>query len=121
MSFHVHWRGGGLRRCMIRRFKKSRITPRAGGLFLLELLVVIGIIAVLVGLLLPALNRAREHSRTARCLSNLRQIGQAMNMYSAENKGFIVPGSVQWYTTTPAGGRGEENWATMLVMLKYTV
>ena len=46
---------------------------------------------VLIGLL-PALNRAREQGRMAKCLSNLRLIGQAMNMYSAENKGFIVPG-----------------------------
>src|SRR5688572_11818245 len=91
---------------------------RTGGFTLVELLVVIGIIAVLIGLLLPALSRAREQGRTAKCLSNLRSIGQAMNIYSTENKGFIVPGSVQWYDGGSAqGGRGEENWATMLVML----
>jgi prepilin-type processing-associated H-X9-DG protein/prepilin-type N-terminal cleavage/methylation domain-containing protein len=93
---------------------------RRTGFTLVELLVVIGIIAILIGLLMPALSRAREQSRVARCLSNLRQIGQAMNMYSAENKGFIVPGSIQWMDGgSLRGGRGEENWATMLVSLKY--
>jgi prepilin-type processing-associated H-X9-DG protein/prepilin-type N-terminal cleavage/methylation domain-containing protein len=98
----------------------SRTRQNAAGFTLVELLVVIGIIAVLVGLLMPALSRAREQAQVARCLSNLRQIGQAMNMYQAENKGFIVPGSIQWMDGgTLRGGRGEENWATMLVMLKY--
>ena len=77
---------------------------------LVELLVVIGVIAVLIGLLLPALTGARRASVKLKCQSNLRQIGQAMNMYTVDNKGFIIPGAVQWYTTTPQGGRGEENW-----------
>jgi prepilin-type N-terminal cleavage/methylation domain-containing protein/prepilin-type processing-associated H-X9-DG protein len=94
---------------------------RAGkrGFTLVELLVVIGIIAVLIGILMPVLGRAREQGRNARCLSNLRQIGAAMNLYSAENKGFIVPGSVQWFDPGPKAGRGESSWATLLVSLKY--
>ena len=54
---------------------------------LVELLVVIGIILVLVAILLPALNTAREHSRRSACLSNLHQIGYALTMYANDFRG----------------------------------
>jgi prepilin-type N-terminal cleavage/methylation domain-containing protein len=59
---------------------------------LVELLVVIGIIAVLIGILLPALGRARELARRTQCLSNLRELNMAMRVYAAQNRDAVPLG-----------------------------
>ncbi len=56
---------------------------------LIELLVVIAIIALLMGILMPALQRVKKQARTVYCLSSLKQIGMAMTIYADDNEGFV--------------------------------
>jgi prepilin-type N-terminal cleavage/methylation domain-containing protein/prepilin-type processing-associated H-X9-DG protein len=66
-------------------------SPRSRGFNLIELLVVIGIVAVLIGFLLPALAKARQQAKQIACQSNLRQVGQLLVMYANANVGWIFP------------------------------
>ena len=62
---------------------------------LVELLVVVSIIAILAGLLLPALNKGRERAQSASCFGNLRQMGNSFQMYAADSEDF-VPYAQSW-------------------------
>jgi prepilin-type N-terminal cleavage/methylation domain-containing protein len=80
--------------------------PRA--FTLVELLVVIGIIAVLIAILMPALTRANDQARQLRCLSNMRQLAIAWTMYANDSKGKICG------SNTPTIGNPKEfNWVTV--------
>jgi prepilin-type processing-associated H-X9-DG protein len=67
-----------------------------------ELLVVIGIIAILIGLLLPVMARARDAATTAQCLSNMREDGEAVSQYIADSRGFLPPYLLAGNYTPPA-------------------
>lgn len=84
-----------------------RVRSVKRGFTLVELLVVIGIIALLISILLPALNRAREQGNRAKCLSNMRQLTMAWIMYANDNKGHLVSADTQGLPAGPLGpGQG---------------
>ncbi|MEM9753558.1 MAG: type II secretion system protein [Planctomycetota bacterium] len=93
-------------------------TQRLGAFTLIELLVVISIIALLIGILLPALGAARNTARIAASASNQRQIGLAMAAYRADNDGYF-PLWQQSTGGTPVDGTPIWYWTTRLAVDDY--
>jgi len=81
----------------------------SAGFTLIELLVVIAIIAILMAILMPSLNRAREQGKRAVCLNNLKGLTLAWNLYADDNDDKIVNGDTEEYTSMYAAGGGHYN------------
>lgn len=96
-------------------------SSKANGFTLVELLVVIGIIATLISILLPALNKARQEANLIGCQANLRTMGQALSIYISETKGYLPYGEIatgqSWESGPPPSN--DFAWFWMFTLSQY--
>lgn len=101
---------------------EDRMKARTNIFTIIELLIVIGVIAVLISMLLPALNKAREKVKSIECLNRYKQLGLAFNLYSSDYSGYF-PACINISTGTnynpDATGAGMDNYVWDWMLFPY--
>lgn len=97
---------------------RSKSGARSGGFTLIELLVVIAIIAILAAILFPVFSSAKEAARRSKCISNLKQISSAIDLYKQDWNGYFPSAGAGQYPTPPAYPSWDHTF-WMMMLYKY--